>query len=381
MEVKETFIDENDEIIEIEEDYDESLKLESFQDTSTFNLDLNVDMIANYYEKGKFVLDPDFQRRNVWDETRKSKFVESMILNLPIPSILIAQDISKNQFIVIDGKQRISAILDFVKPENDGNGFKLKGLEILSELNGYNYKKLINDESKITYLSSFQSFNLKTSVVRNYNEKLLYFIFARLNSGSVPLSTQELRHTLYPGEFSKFINSESSKNNNLKKVLRLKSDKLDARMKDAELLCRFYSFKYFLDKYEDTMGNLFDKTYEILNQKWCEYSEKIIKDLAEFDNSINFIYKVFGDDAFKMYDSSKKVYLKFNRLVFDILAVKFSEPDSRTKVENRMGEFVQFFKEMFNIEEFNNAFKPTTSTKEKTLNRFNIFNREFNNKF
>jgi hypothetical protein len=97
MEVKETFIDENDEIIEIEENYDESLKLESFKDTSTFNLDLNVDMIANYYEKGKFVLDPDFQRRNVWDETRKSKFVESMILNLPIPSILIAQDISKNQ--------------------------------------------------------------------------------------------------------------------------------------------------------------------------------------------------------------------------------------------------------------------------------------------
>ena len=275
-----------------------TLDLDSFKDTSSFSLDLNAEMVEQYYKKKKFVFDPEFQRRYVWDAKRKSKFIESLMLNIPIPSILLADDREKNEFIIIDGKQRLKAIVEFICPENNNIGFKLTGLEVLKELNGYTYKHLLEDTSKIKMLSSFQNYTFKASIVRNYNEKLLYFIFARLNSGSVQLSTQELRHTLFPGEFSKFINLESLENANIKKILKLPAGKCDSRMKDAELLCRYYAFKYYWNEYTSTVGALLDYTYKEINKNWGNLEKKVKNDLAEFNFAVDFIYKIFGDDSF-----------------------------------------------------------------------------------
>lgn len=382
----ETIDDVFEEEIEVEDNYDDSLKLESFKNTSVFPMDLNADLIAQYYNQGKFVLDPEFQRRYVWDDKRKSKLIESMILNLPIPSLLFGVDTSSNKYIVIDGKQRLSAIIDFMAPNKDekknGKGFKLKNLDILSELNNYDFKKLCEDETKIEYLSQFQSYVFKSSFVKNYNKKLLYFIFARLNSGSVPLTTQELRHSLYPGEFSSFLMENSNKSSQIKRILKLKKDKADARMKDVELLCRFYAFKYFLADYDDTVGSLLDHTYSVITSGWNEKYGVIVKeDYVQFNKSIDFIYEIFGNDAFKLYSKDSKDFLKFNRLVFDIMSVTFSYKENRELVLDKKTEFVLFFKKLFDIEAFNDAFKPTTSTKEKTQARFRIFREEFEKTF
>lgn len=353
------------------------LNISSFQNTSTFNIDLNIDTVVSYYNRKKFVFDPEFQRRNVWDDNRKSKFIESLILNIPTPSILLADDKKRNEFIIIDGKQRLSTIIDFISPANSGNGFKLKNLEILQELNGYNYEKLLNDEEKIEFLSQLQNYPIKTSIVRNYDDALLYFIFARLNSGSVPLSTQELRHTIFPGDFSIFINKKSAENLNLKKILKLKKDKVDVRMKDAELLCRYYAFKYYLEQYDNTVGSLLDITYEKLNSTWQLRKDEIEKDLLEFDKSVEFIYEKFGEFAFKLYSTERKEYGQFNRLVFDLLTTHFSYEDNRERVNKSNVALKDFFESLFYIVEFSTAFKPVTSSKEKTLTRFKIFKEKF----
>lgn len=364
-----------DELEEIEEE--NTLNMQSFQNTSAYYADLSVDMIINYYEKNKFFFEPEFQRRNVWDVQKKSKFIESIILNIPIPSILLADDKSRNEYIIIDGKQRLSAIVDFIAPKNKGKGFKLKGLNILSFLNGYDYEKLMNDSSKIEYLSQLQTFPLKASIVRNYNEKLLYFIFERLNSGSVQLTTQELRHTLYPGEFSKFINSKSRESKAIKRILHLKEDEVESRMKDAELLCRYYAFKYFLYDYDKTVGSFLDHTYKVLNKDWEQWKEKVEDDLIEFEQSIELIYSIFNDDAFKIYFPERSEYGNSNRLVFDILSTTFSLKENREAIVGKQ-DFKLFFQNIFTEnDEFYNAFKPVTSSREKTITRFVEFKKEF----
>ncbi|HIU83450.1 MAG TPA: DUF262 domain-containing protein, partial [Candidatus Faecicola pullistercoris] len=136
--------------VEIEENIAESsdISITSLEKTLVVPMDLSVEMITTWYQSQKLNMDPVFQRRYVWDDVLKSTFIESLILNIPIPSILLANDVEKNKFIVIDGKQRLNTIISFIAPEKDGKGFKLKGLKVLKELNGFTYKRLKEDIEK-----------------------------------------------------------------------------------------------------------------------------------------------------------------------------------------------------------------------------------------
>lgn len=382
IEIIDASVEQEEENEEFEDEDEGELNLNSFKNTSSFTLDLNVDTLTLIFNQNQFNFDPDFQRRTVWDNKRKSKFIESMMLNLPIPSLLLAKNDERNEYIIIDGKQRLSAIMDFVCPAKDGSGFKLTGLEVLKELNGYTFRKLKAEPQMISYLSRFTSYPIRANIVRNYDNRKLYFIFARLNSGSVPLSTQELRHTLYPGEFSKFINQVSKENVFIKRMLNLKGNKVDLRMRDAELLCRYYSFKYFLSNYDNTVGALLDHTYKTINENWKnQYESMVLADYEEFNKSAEFIYDTFKDDAFRKYSAEKESSKSFNRLVYDILIVHFSIPEHRKKVMERKTEFVNFFINLFSIEEYMYSFLPTTSDREKTMKRFYYFRKAFDERF
>lgn len=372
--------DSSDTMFEEEEVVDFELNSESFKEISSYNTDLSVDLLVTYDEKSKLIFDPEFQRRYVWDDKRKSKFIESLILNLPVPSILLANDIETNKFIIIDGKQRLSAILDFVAEKKNGEGFKLKGLEILKDLEGFTYKMLCEDPEKMSLLSQLETYSIKSTIVKNYEEKLLYFIFARLNSGSVSLSQQELRHTLYPGEFSNFINDNSQKSEGIRRILKLKTtDVFDSRMRDAELLSRFFAFKYFQKNYSNTVGSILDYTYETLNKQWEEYKEKINSDLLEFEESVKFVYEAMPEDAFKIYKTEENKYGIFNRLMFDILTITFSDSTIRNNFLQKDINLNNFIVDAFEDSDFEQLFKPVTSSKEKTLKRFELFLDKVNN--
>ena len=159
--------------------------------------DWTADTIISQLSKGNIDLDPTFQRRDAWTQSRKSKFIESIILGLPIPQLVLAesQD-SKGTFMVIDGKQRLLSLQQFagINLESDIDPLVLKGLTVRKELNGETYASLRDDPRLRPHLSAFENQPIRTVVVRNWqNEKLLYFIFHRLNTNSLPLSPQELR--------------------------------------------------------------------------------------------------------------------------------------------------------------------------------------------
>ncbi len=368
-ELKNTLNEADENIIESSD-----ITLDSFERAIVLPMDLSVELISSWSTAKKLDINPSFQRRVVWDQVRMSLFIESLILNVPIPSILLANDEKSNKFLVIDGKQRLSAILQFVAPENEGKGFKLKGLKVLKELNGYTYKKLAEDTSKEQYLTRIENALLKTNVVKKYDYCLLYFIFSRLNSGSVALSTQELRQSLYPGEFTDFVNEYSMSSPGIKRVLNLKS--LDKRMRDAELLVRYYSFKYYTELYDGKINEFFNSTCEKLNKEWSDNSTKIKDDASEMEKSIEFIYEKFGDDAFRVYfiKEDEEFFGPFNRPMFDLMTSIFSLQENRDKVNNNNIDLKAFTINLFRTNKtFAEAFLPTTHSKEKTTTRFTEF--------
>ena len=275
-------------LFDIEDDQDVTEDLD-FDSKSIPNVvvssnDWTTETIIRQIEKGNIILNPDFQRRDAWNKKKKSQFIESLILGLPIPQIVLAESKDqKGKYIVLDGKQRLLSLRQFTIPKNslDYKKFNLQGLDIRKKLNKKSYEDLSQDIELSDDFSSFENQPIRTVVIKNWmSEDFLYLVFLRLNTGSVPLSTQELRQALHPGEFVKFLNEKSMKSQELKHILGLKDDTVDFRMRDTELLLRYFAFKNFINKYTGNLKSFLDSTCYLLNKAWLEILEK--KEFVKF---------------------------------------------------------------------------------------------------
>lgn len=229
--------------------------------------DWTADTIVNQIRKGNILLSPYFQRRDAWSPKMKSRFIESLFLGLPIPQIILAENKDKKgTYIVIDGKQRLLSLQQFVEGNEEGKKLKLVGLEVKEKLNKMTYDDIQNSE----YCDEIDAFNnqtIRTVVVKNWpSVEVLYLLFLRLNTGSVKLSPQELRQALYPGKFIDYVNSVSSTCDELKKMLNIK--KPDFRMRDVEILIRYFSFAMFAKDYSGSMQQFLDNSCNKLNKTW-----------------------------------------------------------------------------------------------------------------
>ncbi len=164
--------------------------------------------VVDQLARGTIALDPAFQRRDAWTDERKSRFIESLMLGLPIPQLVLAENKkAKGRFIVIDGKQRLLSLSKFtgVGISQDQQPLVLTGLKIRTDLNKTTYAKMKEQTKYEALISEFENQAIRTIVIRGWdNEEVLYTIFHRLNTGSVPLSTQELCPTSHPGPFLSF---------------------------------------------------------------------------------------------------------------------------------------------------------------------------------
>jgi uncharacterized protein with ParB-like and HNH nuclease domain len=148
-----------------------------------WSVDWTTETLISQLNRENIELNPIFQRRSAWNNKRKSLFVESIILGLPIPQIILAEEKNrKGKFIVIDGKQRLLAIRQFASEE--GGKFtplKLEGLDDKNELNGLTYSDLKNDLRLRDVVDYFDNQPIRTVIVRDWkNEEYLYSVFCVL---------------------------------------------------------------------------------------------------------------------------------------------------------------------------------------------------------
>jgi hypothetical protein len=358
------------------EDDLEKADLQRLNEAVVAATDWTAETIIRQLDRGNINLNPAFQRRDAWTASRKSKFIESLILGLPIPQLVLAESkTQKGSYIIIDGKQRLLSLRQFTAKSDDKvyTPLKLQGLEIREDLMGKTLEDLENDPSLVDDVRAFQNQTIRTVVIKNWpNESVLYLIFLRLNTGSVPLSPQELRQALHPGPFLTFVDEQSGQIKGLQKVLNL--TKPDFRMRDAELLVRYFAFRNFLADYSGNLKKFLDDTCAKLNQEWISLQPKLHGQVAEMEQAFNTTFQVFGDDkAFRKWDGNK-YESRFNRAVFDIMMFYFVDAAiGRKAIAAGKGVEGDFRRLCDSNSEFRTSLETTTKSIEATSTRLTIW--------
>lgn len=146
-------------------------------------------------------LAPDFQRRDVWDEKKQSKFIESLVMNVPIPPVFLGED-AYGKYVVLDGRQRLTALVRYLK-----NEYALSGLKVWSELNGDRYADL---ERKKLDVGLTRRFLPAVVLLKESSPEVKYDVFERLNTGGLNLNAMEIRNAVYRGPFTELLHSCAS---------------------------------------------------------------------------------------------------------------------------------------------------------------------------
>jgi hypothetical protein len=288
--------------------------------------DWTAETLIGQLKKGNIFLDPAFQRRDAWDVRRKSQYIESLIIGIPTPQIILAErKEQRGSYIVIDGKQRLLSLRQFSADASDKSfeQFKLKGLEIRDDLNGLAYQDMTEDLFGVL-TSDFENATIRTIVIKSWpTEEFLYEVFLRINSGSVQLSPQELRQALHPGPFTTALNEYVIQSQALKSILNL--TKPDFRMRDNEIALRYIAFRNFLGSYNGSMKSILDYTTFVINEQWVENETKITLQFQDLDWIIKTTQAIFGErDAFRKWNG-EAFEARINRAVFDVISFYFTD--------------------------------------------------------
>ena len=348
-----------------------ALDSKGYSQAVVFATDWTAETILSQLKKGNISLDPGYQRRDAWRSERKSRFIESLLLGLPIPQLVLAESKERRgSYIVIDGKQRLLTLSQFAgNPKDPHSPLRLSGLTARRDLNGKTLQDIEHDPSLQGDVSSFQNQPIRTVVLRNWpNEDFLYLVFHRLNTGSMQLSPQELRQALHPGEFVSFSVDRSAASRGLQKFLQIKEP--DFRMRDVELLVRYFAFKNFIGYYTGNLKEFMDHTCLSLNIEWAAHRDLLMAQADDMDEAIEATFGIFGDEnAFRKWDG-ERFQPRRNRAVFDIMLFYFSEKEYRLLGLEQKENVVREFKRLCSVTEFVRSLE--TTTKSLTATQFRL---------
>ena len=255
---------------------------------SSYGADYTVDSLVKRMRGGAFRI-PDFQRQFVWTPKHASKFIESLLMGLPVPGIFLYKEAETNEHLVIDGQQRLRTLEAFYDGLLRGKEFKLQGVR--EPWLNRTYKTL--DPSDILKLDD--SIVHATIFKQDKPEDVLdsiYFVFERINTGGIRLSPQEIRNCISLGPFIeriRLINQFpdwravfASQNN---------------RAKDEELIVRFFALYRDGDKYSRPMNGFLNKFSAAMNK----VGETELDRLAGvFEATIGKINSAIGARAFRI---------------------------------------------------------------------------------
>lgn len=332
--------------------------------------DWTTETVVSQLKRGNIQLNPRFQRRDAWKRDRKSRFIESLIVGLPIPQIVLAESKQdRGKFIVLDGKQRLLAILQFWGlGEGDNNAYVLSGLTLREDLKKKSFENLSTNPKYEADYNALCNQAIRTVVIRNWkNTDFLHTVFLRLNTGSVTLSPQELRQALLPGRFSDYIDEAAGQSQGLQRLLGITGP--DPRMRDIEVLARFLAFRFFAGKYPGRMKKFLDETFETFNGKWNVYKEKIEAAKDDFEAGISELLRVFGDDL-----ARKPSSVQFNRAIFDALIYFHSQKRIRGALAKKRNAVKKAYRELFTPgAEFLGAIESDTAGAPNTSARLRIW--------
>lgn len=309
-------------IAEIEEEIENNKK--SFR---SYKVDMTFGELMNLYKNEELKISPSYQRLFRWDLHQRTKFIESLLLDIPIPPIFVAED-EAGKWEVVDGLQRLSTFFSFIGcldekniTSEPKNNWKMKQGDLINTIKGMKYENL-PIKNQLNLKRSFCSVIVIQTDKEDYGTR--YEIFNRLNTGGTKLSDQEIRNVIYRGiseEFNEFLREYGS-NEDFKELINITSRKKDALFLD-ELILRFCTL---YNNSDNITGNLSKYMTKFMEQQVKKISKDtdntIINDYKSILNRTIKILKPLGSDIFK---SNNKNGKKFSTSYYDGIMMGISQ--------------------------------------------------------
>jgi hypothetical protein len=270
---------------------------------------------------GTLMLFPDFQRSFVWTPKQQSRFIESILLKIPIPIFYFAED-KTGTWIVVDGLQRLQTLRLFLTDD-----FKLEGIELLPFLNGRGFLDLEQKLKNRIQDASFTAFVIQPETP----DKVKIDIFDRVNTAGTKLTKQELRHCLFQGDATQFL-KELAELHEFKEIFNKNDHKVIDRMRDREVILRFISFYY--RKYENylpEMDEFLNNSLKSLNNE----PKQVLENLKDkFLTALSNSKIILGENAFRKKNKAGR-WGRFNVALFESIMYYMADLPEEKAIENK----------------------------------------------
>lgn len=335
-----------------------------------------LDTLLKRLELGQIDLDPDFQRlRGIWTTEKKSQLIESLLLRIPLPTFYVAEievddaNLGEDAWVVVDGIQRLSTMASFVRPELQGyESFRLRGLQYLTDEEGKEFKHLAQS-LQLRILESQFTFQV---IRRRTPEQVKLNIFARINTGGVPLSAQELRHAMTPGQGRQVLKNFALTNAFLSATDRSVSP---ARMADREMALRYLAFR--MTDPRDFVGGDFDRFLRTSMKEVNNWDEgEVASAEREFSLVMTAAREIFDNDAFRKRYNESDSRKPVNKALFESVSVALAHvldaygPAGLQALARRRSLVQKDFIELMHDSDFDNSISVSTGDTPKVRYRF-----------
>jgi len=322
-------LSESGEATGIERDQDEELILEPF-DPDSISIDqklIPMDTLIRRLNQKSIHLSPSFQRNEVWDDKRRSRLIESIMLKIPLPMFYVSAN-ELGQWEVVDGLQRLSTIRNFIVG-NEGAFLRLRDLEFLgSKYNGKYFRDFNEDERDIRLVNTIMETEMRFTIINpGTPEAVKRNIFKRINTGGMPLTAHEIRHALYEGKSSALLR-RLAESQEFKAAVDSKIN--DTRMGAQELILRCISFM--------ALGR---SDFKSSMDSWLSNSMRVINCMPELDKKT--ISKIFQSSpvptikikSIEEIEGRFKLAMIRNKEIFGAHAFRKSLPRSKKSPINK----------------------------------------------
>lgn len=341
---------------------------ESYSDESLFNItsfgnDIMLNQLVSMYDEGD-IEKPELQRKYVWTKLEASRFIDSILLGLPVPSIFLAKT-ENSKLLIVDGYQRIMTIHDYLKGipfSGENTVFRLSDSAVINPLwRGRSYGELTDSQKRAIRTYTIHAIIFEQKHPRN--DTGMYQIFERINTGGRTLKPQEIRNCIYHGSFNDLL-MNLNKEPIWREVLGAEED---SRMADVELILRFFAFNDISNRKEYTQGQINLAKY--LNDYMSDCFNISNDDLEfkrnQFISVIKYLHHSIGHCVFRnasLKNGEIKWANKINPVIFDSVCTAAVKSLSSFDINGIVkGELFAKYKKMVLDDEYKALIKQRTT--------------------
>ena len=308
---------------------------------TSYGADYPVDSLVKRLDEDVIFV-PPFQRSYVWSINRASSFVESLLLGLPVPGIFLSKEQDTGKMLIIDGQQRLKTLQFFYKGIFCGREFRLK--DVQSRFEGKTYSTL-DTEDRLRLDDSIIHATIVRQEEPSEDQSSIFHIFGRLNTGGMQLQAQEIRACIFYGPFNELLR-ELNDYKSWRKIY----GKPSPRLKDQELILRYFALFFYLDKYVRPIKDFLNR-YMGANRSFKLQNVGTLR--SNFCEVIDFFAAMLGKRAFRL----ERV---FNAAVYDAAMVGLARRLKSSPLQDRQG-FIDKYEALLQDADFNSACKTATS--------------------